>query len=386
LDKEMSKILIAGGPLHTPFKVFKQGAVLIHGGKIQACGSREAFPIPEDCEIIDAQGMRIIPGLIDVHLHGMAGMDAGGPDLYRIIQLLPQHGITTFLPTTYAGTRTEIEAAIEAAVKILEAPPPGAQAIGIHMEGPWLSPARSGMSAPQHLYPLTQPDIEAFWKIAKGHIRMVTFAPEQGEALQVIPWLAAHGIIPSVGHTDADYDTIACAVAMGVNHATHTYNAMRGLHHREPGALGAVMDHNEIIAEIIADGHHVHPAAIRILVAAKGVERLCLVSDATPPAGAPPGTYDWMGYKLIHDGRTSRLENGTLAGSVTLINQMLQVLVDEVGLSFAEALQMATATPGMVLGLRKGIIAPGYDADIVILNNDYQADISLVNGEVVYKR
>lgn len=382
----MSKILITGGPLYTPYKVFKQGAVLTNGAWIQACGTKEDVPIPADCEIIDTQGMRIIPGLIDVHLHGMGGMDSAGPDLFRVIQMLPQHGITTFLPTTYAGKRAEIEHAIVAAVKIMESPPPGAQAVGIHMEGPWFSSAKSGMSAPEHLYPLAQEDIEGFQKLAKGHVRMITFAPELGEALQVIPWLIKECIIASIGHTDADYKTIERAVALGVTHATHTYNAMRGLHHREPGTLGAVMDHNEIIGEIIADGHHVHPAAIRILVAVKGADRLCLVSDATPPAGAPPGTYEWMGYKLIHDGQTSRLEDGTLAGSVTLINQMLKILVERVGLSFTQALKMATTTPANMLKLPKGLIAPGYDADIVILNDNYQADLSLVRGEVVYKK
>jgi N-acetylglucosamine-6-phosphate deacetylase len=380
----MSKVLITGGSLYTPSKKYKNGAVLIGGSKILACGDRGNFPVPEDCEIINVGGDRIIPGLIDVHLHGMGGMDSGGPDLVHVIQRLLEHGITSFLATTYAGARPEISGAIESIVQILKDPPVGTQTLGIHMEGPWFAATKSGMSDPKHLYPLTQEDIEGYLELADGLLRMITFAPEEGNALDVIPWLVEHDVIPAIGHTNADYQTIRRAVTLGVCHATHTYNAMRGLHHREPGALGAVMDHKEVIAEIVADGHHVHPAAIRILLAVKGTERLCLVSDATPPAGAPPGVYEWMGYKLIHDGQTSRLENGTLVGSATLINRMLKVLVDTVGIPFEEALTMATETPATVLGVKKGKISPGYDADIVVLRDDYKAALTMVMGEVVY--
>lgn len=384
--EQMKKILVFGGPLFTPEKIHRDGAVLVEGEKIKACGSHGDFPVPEDCEMVDAKGKPIIPGLIDIHLHGMGGMDSAGPDLVEVIRLLPEHGITAFLPTTYAGKRAEIIAAIQEMVPILQHPPLGAQALGIHMEGPWFNAAKSGMSNPDYLYPLSQKDIQEFYEIAHGLVRMVTFAPEEGDAMWVIPWLVDHGVIPSIGHTSADYETVSCAVALGANHATHTYNAMSGLHHREPGTLGAVMDHDEIIAEIIADGHHVHPAAIRILVAVKGVERLCLVSDATPPAGAPTGKYEWMGYELIHNGKTSRLANGTLAGSVTLINRMLPVLVESVGMPFEKALTMATATPAKVLGVQKGKISPGYDADIVILDDDCQSAFTMVMGNIVYRK
>jgi N-acetylglucosamine-6-phosphate deacetylase len=214
---------------------------------------------------------------------------------------------------------------------------------------------------------------------------MLTFAPELGQALGVIPHLVEKGIIPAMGHTDADYETIQRAVALGLNHATHTFNAMRGLHHRRPGALGAVLDHDEIIAQLIADGQHVHPAAMRILLRVKGIDRICLVSDAAPPAGSPPGTYEWEGYTLHLDGQTSRLEDGTLAGSVTLVNQMLRVLVEQVGLSTREAVIMATSVPARLLGLRKGRLVAGYDADITVLGPDFEAILTVVGGEIVHR-
>jgi len=379
----MTLTLVTNGLLLTPRSEYNEGAVLLHGKRILAVGAMGTFGIPEGTKIIDAQGGLIVPGLIDVHLHGAHGYDVGGADLANIIQVLPSHGITAFLPTTYITTRQRLLDIVSVMADFIVNPPLGAQVLGIHMEGPWLSPDKSGMGNPALFYPLTEEDVHAFQQAAKGHIRMLTFAPEMGHALEVIPLLVEEGIIPTLGHTNAEYATIQRAVALGLNHATHTYNAMRGLHHREPGALGAVFDHDEIIAQMIADGHHIHPAAMRILLKVKGADRICIVSDATPPAGAPAGEYSWEGYTLYHDGQTSRLENGTLAGSVTLINQMLKVLVDEAGISLQEAVLMATEVPATLLGVRKGRLAPGYDADLVVLGSDYEPALTLIQGEVV---
>jgi N-acetylglucosamine-6-phosphate deacetylase len=381
----MAYTVVSGGALYTPATAYKNGVVLIEGSRIRAAGPYGAFSLPENGRRIDAGGQPIIPGLIDVHLHGMEGIDCSGEGLATLIRRLPAHGITTFLPTTYASAWGSLRKFLRIMSTILDVPPAGACAPGIHMEGPWFSPHRSGMASADLFYPLSVTDVAAFQEAAGGWIRMVTFAPEEGSALEAIPWLVKHNIIPTAGHTDADYDTISHAVALGLRHATHTYNAMRGLHHREPGALGAIMDHDAIVAQLIADGHHVHPAAMRILLRVKGVERVCLVSDATPPAGGPPGEYEWLGYTLYHDGETSRLQDGTLAGSVTLVNQMLRVLVEEVGIPFVDALQMATTTPARMLGVRKGELRPGYDADLVILGEGYIPALTMVGGEVVYE-
>lgn len=380
----MAPTLVRGGPLYTSGRRFAAGAVLIEGGTIRAAGDEGSFPVPGDARMFDATGGRIVPGLIDVHIHGAGGYDSAGEHLPEVAAFLPGHGVTAFLPTTYVLPRDRLRAGIETMARIIAGDPPGAQALGIHMEGPWFAPTKSGMSDPSLFYPLTGEDIEDFQQAADGLIRMATFAPEEGDALAAIPRLVEMGIIPTMGHTDADYDTIHRAVALGLNHATHTYNAMRGLHHREPGALGAALDHDAIVAQLIADGHHVHPATMRLLVRAKGVERTCLVSDGTPPAAAPPGEYDWGGYTLYHDGETSRLENGTLAGSVTLINRMLRVLVEDVGLAFRDAIRTATEVPADLLGVSKGQLKPGYDADVVVLGDDYQPTLTLIGGRQVY--
>jgi N-acetylglucosamine-6-phosphate deacetylase len=383
--KNMTAILVTNGQLITPSSKYDQGAVLLRDKRILAAGPTGAFDVPPDTKILDARGGVILPGLIDVHLHGAHGYDCGGADLAKLIQILPRHGITSFLPTTYITTRERLLKIVSTMADVIEDPPVGAQVLGIHMEGPWLSPEKSGMGNPDLFYPLNEDDVHAFQEASRGHIRMLTFAPEMGQAMQVIPLLVEEGIIPTAGHTNAEYATIQRAVALGLNHATHTYNAMRGLHHREPGALGAVFDLDEIVAQMIADGLHIHPAAMRILIRVKGPERICIVSDATPPAAAPAGKYEWEGYTLHHDGQTSRLENGTLAGSVTLINQMLRVLVEQVGVSLCEAVLMTTEVPATLLGVRKGRLAPGYDADLVVLGPDYEPYLTLIQGEVVYQ-
>jgi N-acetylglucosamine-6-phosphate deacetylase len=379
-------ILIEGGSLFTPEEEIGNGAILVEHGKISAVGPRQALSVPEETEFLKFPGCSILPGLIDLHLHGLRGFDVSGEGLSQVISALPEYGVTSFLPTTYARPRKEIVRALEIMVSILSAAPPGAQPLGIHMEGPWLSPAQPGMADPRHFYPLTQEDIATFQKIAGGQIRMVTFAPEEGQALLVIPWLVQNGIIPTAGHTDADYETIRQAAALGLNHATHTFNAMRGLHHREPGALGAILDSNEIVGQLIGDGQHVHPTVMRLMIRIKGADRIALVSDATPPAGSPPGVYTWLGYNLHHDGQTSRLENGTLAGSVMPLNDMLRVLVDEARITFSTALKMATIVPARLLEVNKGELKPGRDADVTVFNDNYQAVLTMVEGKIVFSK
>jgi N-acetylglucosamine-6-phosphate deacetylase len=244
-------ILIRGGVVYTPETVYRAGVLLLEGREIRAVGPAGSFDAPAGAETIDAQGGAVIPGLIDVHLHGFGGQYVGGTGLAEVVRGLPRHGTTAFLPTTITAPLDELCSALSAMAAVLEHPPVGAQALGIHMEGPWISPQRSGGMRPELCQPLLRPDVERCLKAAGGHVRMITLAPELDEAMQVIPWLVDQGIIASIGHSDADYATATRAVAVGVTHATHTYNAMRPLLQREPGAVGAVLDHAAVIAELI---------------------------------------------------------------------------------------------------------------------------------------
>jgi N-acetylglucosamine-6-phosphate deacetylase len=234
-----------------------------------------------------------------------------------------------------------------------------------------------------------------------GFIRMVTFAPEEGASMQLIPWLLEQGIVPSIGHSNATYEQAAEAVRLGLRHATHTFNAMTPLHHRAPGVVGAVLAFPQVTAQLIADGHHVHPGAMRLLLNAKGLDGVCLVSDSAPFAGLPEGTYPWEGYTLIVMDGTCRLPDGTLAGAHAQLDTGFRNLVDLVGLSPAEAAVCATEVParslnisppgegmGVKAGVRasgcKGRLLPGCDADVVVMDGMNQVEMSIVGGKIVY--
>jgi N-acetylglucosamine-6-phosphate deacetylase len=377
--------LIENGTLYSPSGMQPDGWLLIRDGKITEKGFGSNKPAKVD-RGFDAQGKWVIPGLVDLHIHGAGGFDASGKSLAGVQSVLPQYGITSFLATSYVTPRNVLEQSIRDMADVIDQKKSGAQIIGIHMEGPWLSAERHGAADPALCYALTQVDIEHYQKLAGGHIRRITFAPEEGEAMQVIPWLREHNILPSIGHTNATYEITKQVIALGVNHATHVYNAMRGLNHREPGTVGAILESDAIMAELIADGHHVHPAMMRLLIRAKSREQVCLVSDAVFPAGMPDGLYPWGNMKMIVQSGTCRLADGTLAGSIMLINKMMQVLVEKVGTSLQDAIYMASTSPARQLGLNKGLLDVGYDADVVVLEESYQPQMTMIQGNVVYER
>jgi N-acetylglucosamine-6-phosphate deacetylase len=375
---------IVNGMVYTPDQILTPGTLLIEEGHIEAVGLADALTVPSGTEVISAEGMAVVPGLIDLHMHGVMGHDGMGSDLAQVIRDLPAFGVTAFLGTTLTFRRAETLAALEAMADVIEAPPLGAQCLGIHLEGPFLAPGRPGMAVPDWFEPLTWESFQRFQKAARGHICMLTFAPEVDGAMACIPRLVEAGVVPALGHSDATFKQVAQAMQLGVAHATHTFNAMRPLHHREPGVVGAVMYFDQIVAQLIADGVHVHPAVMAILLRIKGVERVALVSDAAPLAGLPDGEYEW-GHKtvIVRDG-SCRLADGTLAGAHALLDAGVRNLVNLVGLPLEQTLVPATRVPAGVLAVRKGCLGPGYDADVLLLDSDLRPALTLVKGEVVF--
>jgi N-acetylglucosamine-6-phosphate deacetylase len=241
LEKQVTTKAIINGTVYTPAEKIEAGVVLISGNKIQAVGRQGDVNLPAGAEIFDAGGLSIAPGFIDVHTHGVMGHDTMGKGLAEVISALLAYGVTSFVAGTLTYPRPEVQEGLREMAAILASPPAGANCLGIHLEGPHLSPKRPGMATVDWVYPLSGQDFAEYQEAAGGYIKMITFAPEEGEALEAIPALVAGGVVPVIGHSDATYEQVARAVALGLNHATHTYNAMRPLQHREPGVLGAVM-------------------------------------------------------------------------------------------------------------------------------------------------
>lgn len=378
-------VAIVHADLYTPARRIADGAVVFAEGRILAVGPTREVRIPRGAERIDAEGRPVTPGLIDLHIHGVEGCDLFGPDLSEAARRLPRYGVTAFAPTTLTLPEEEILPRLAAMARVIENPPAGARILGIHIEGPHLSPKRPGMANPAWFRPLTPEAVARYQAAAGGHIALWTFAPEEGEALAAIPALRAHGIVPVIGHSDATYDQAVEAIRRGARQVTHFFNAMRSFHHREPGLFTAALLDSEVIAQLIADGHHVHPAAIQLLFRVKGARGVALISDAAPMAGLPPGRYTWLGYEVIvADGRC-QTPDGALAGSIALMNEGLRVLIEVVGIDPADAVRSATETPARALGLRTlGRLRPGAPADLVLWARWGTPEAVWIHGERVH--
>jgi N-acetylglucosamine-6-phosphate deacetylase len=378
---------ILGGDILTPQRVIADGYVLIEGGRLVEVGAG-ARRLPADCQVFDASSYWVTPGLIDLHLHGATGYNVMGAGLANVAEELPRHGVTSFLPTALTADPATLRAALEQMAEMVLQPPEGARPLGIHLEGPHLSPKKAGMAAARHFRPLTAQAWRDHQAAASGTIGMLTFAPEEGDAMRLIPRLIEEGVVPSIGHSAATFEQVTEMVALGLRHASHMFNAMSPFHHRAPGVVGAVLYHRQIVAQLIADLHHVHPAAMELLFRLKGADRVALVSDAAPFAGLPPGRYDWDAETRVfvgHDG-TCRLPDGSLAGAMRFVNQDLVGLAQTVGLGWPEALQTATSVPGEVLNVKRGRLRPGWIADVVVWDADMQPVATMVEGDWVWER
>lgn len=358
--------------------VLEDAGVLWRGDTIVALGAGrelDAYPGAAEATWLDAAGGWVLPGFIDVHVHGGYGHDFmdGTPGAFAAIAAFhARHGTTGLLATSVTAPPEAIRRLLAAAAAFRLAPgAPAAELYGVHLEGPFISPKWPGAQNPAFIAPPSIPWLEAWHAEFPGLIRMMTLAPEQDGALDAIRWLAARGIIAACGHTDAAFEDIERAVDAGLSHAVHTFNAMRGLHHREPGTVGAVLSEPRIAAEVIADGLHVHPACIRLLTAAKNNRNLLLITDAISAAGLGDGDYALGGLEVTVAKGAARLKStGALAGSTLTMLQAFRYMVGTIGLSVAEASELASGNPARRLGLYAltGSLAAGKRADLLLLD------------------
>ncbi|MBR8658709.1 N-acetylglucosamine-6-phosphate deacetylase [Brevibacillus sp. NL20B1] len=366
------------------------GLVVVDGGTIAYAGTSAGYagPLPERVETV--KDGWICPGFVDIHMHGIAGCDTmdGTPEsLMTISRALARFGVTSFLATTMTASYAELEKAIRNIAAVSRAGTEGAAVAGIHLEGPWINPRYKGAQNEAHIVAPKLAEVRRLYELAGGLLKVVTIAPEQPEALEAIRWLKEQGVIVSAGHTGATFAQAQHAVECGVQHFTHCFNAMTGLHHREPGVVGAAMVHEQLSTELIADGEHVHPAVMRILYRLKSFGRLALVSDSMRAAALGDGVYDLGGQEVHVRGTQAKLADGTLAGSILTLNRAVQNMVTLCGVPLPEAVAMASQTPAEIVGLggQKGRLEAGYDADITVLNLSYGVEATYVMGRQVYR-
>jgi N-acetylglucosamine-6-phosphate deacetylase len=377
--------------LFTPFQRRRNWLLHITQGKIRRMlPAADVENIPPE-RLIHEPDAIVAPGFIDLHVHGASGhdlMDGTSASLQAVSKTLARYGTTAFLATTMSATDADIESALRGIAAHRSHLTEGAHAIGIHMEGPYLNPLRRGTHDARFLKKAEIRNFLRFVEASANTIRRLTLAPEMDPGLEVIREVSALGIQVSLGHSDAAEEQARAAIDAGATHATHTFNAMRPFHQREPGILGAALTDDRVYTEVIADGIHVHPTALQLLLRIKGVERTPLVTDGSSAVGMPDGRYPLGGAFIEVKQGECRDGEGNLAGSALTLDRAVRNLVEWLDLPLHEALTAASATPArcMRMGDSKGIIFPGADADLVFLGRELQVLRTVVAGRTVYAR
>ena len=364
------------------------GRIIIEGQTITEVGSADAVRIPAGADGVDAAGFIVTPGFIDPHIHGCGGvdvMDGTYESLNLISRTLSRHGTTAFLPTTVSSAPEILTNTVAKLGRLIPKTFDGARPLGIHMEGPFISAAKRGAHKAQHVL-APDPELLETWIRASGNsIRLLTVAPELDGIDSVLRLAKDSGITVAMGHSNATLEQASAAAKRGVCYAVHTFNAMRGFSHREPGITGEVLSDDRVFAEIIADGIHVEPSVVRLFARAKGKTRVLLATDATSATDMPDGRYVLGADHVTVTNGACRDSEGRLAGSTLTQDAGLRNFVQWTDWSFEEALLGLTLNPAQALGLKgKGVLEPGAGADITILDSSFRVVKTLVAGKLVY--
>jgi N-acetylglucosamine-6-phosphate deacetylase len=371
--------------LFTPHQVIDDSAVVVDGGQILAVGRARDNLCPLESQVIDATGLTLAPGFIDLQLNGAFGCDftADPATIWDVATRLPRFGVTSFLPTIITSPPETVSAA---QATLRKGPPPGfcgATPLGLHLEGPFLNPAKRGAHNPAHL---RAPDVNAVvgWSPPNG-VRLVTLAPELPGALDAVRVLGERGVVVSAGHSMATYEEALAGLEAGITYGTHLFNAMPPLEHRAPGLAAALLADPRAVVGLIPDGIHLHPAIVKLIWQSKGAAGVNVVSDAMGALGMLPGKYKLGDFEVTVDETSARLGDGRLAGSILSLDQAVRNFIAFTGCSSSEALETVTATPAKVLGLTdRGQIAPGFVADMVLLTPDLRVVKTFVGGKTWY--
>jgi N-acetylglucosamine-6-phosphate deacetylase len=387
MSREVTAII--GGTAVLPDREVRESLVLVEGERLSYVGPRDKDRIPEGARHIDATGSYVLPGLIDTHVHGTHGDDVmlhGAEGIRRISARFSQYGTTAWLPSTISARHAELLAAVRGCVEAQQKPGEGAEVVGLHVEGPYINLKRKGAQPAEGIRDPDLDEVHELLEAAQGGIRVMTLAPELPGGTALIRLLVAEGIIASMGHSDATYDQALEGIEAGATHATHLFNAMRPIHHRDPGIITACLNEAEVIAEVIPDGVHLHPHVVRLALRMKGPDRAALITDAFSATGLPEGTHT-LGPHTVHvKDAWCTLQDGTIAGSILTMDRAVRNAVAFAGVSLVEAVRMASLVPARIAGCsdRKGSLESGKDADLTLFDRDFKCRATWVRGRQVH--
>lgn len=387
---EIMKLAFAGAKIVTPFRCIEPATIVIEGKKIFELGKAEDVDIQPGTKLIDASGLIITPGFVDLLCHGGAGKGFADEDevaIETISNFHFQHGTTTLLAGLYSKPFNLLINDMRRIAHYIQNNDE-TNIFGIHMEGPYINPKLKGAMNEEYLW---KPELDSWFSLrdaSRGFIKIMTIAPELPGAIEIMRHAAQDRIVLSIGHSEADYDEIEAAIDNGASHITHIFNAMKPLYHREAGVVAASFLKDELKIELIADGIHVHPVIMKLIYKLKGARGIILITDAIRASGMPDGEYEFADQKVFVKDKKAYLEDGTLAGSTLTMEEAVRIMFEKVNVPLTDAVRMASLNGAKVLGIQrqKGILAAGMDADIVVMDKDFNVLVTLKEGKVKHSK
>lgn len=382
----MNKLLIKNSKIVLENEILN-GEILVENGIIKEVSSKNIKITGENIEVINAKGNYIIPGFIDVHIHGSNGsdvMDGTKEALANMSKFIVTKGVTNFLATTLTSPKDELLEVLKTIGEVKDKDIGGANIFGVHMEGPYFDVEYKGAQDEKFIKNASIKSLRDFLTVSKDLVKMMSISPHTKEAYKGIEFLKRNGVVVSVGHSAATYEEVMKGVDSGISHSTHTYNGMRGLNHREPGVVGAVLSCDKINAEIIFDEVHVHRAAVDILIRSKGTDKVLCITDAISATGLADGNYKLGKLDVYVENSEARLKmNDALAGSVLTMDKAFRNVLS-LGYTIYDAIKMTSTNAAREFSLNTGEIKEGKQGDFVILDDEYNPKATIVKGKIKF--